>query len=256
MGSLKVGVFIESFKLGVEGGLEKAAELGADGFQVYCTTGDMLPENMSKENRKQFKKRYEDLGLVLSATCCDYFQGFVDRDKNKDLLPKVKANIDQAVDLGTTVITTHIGEVPEDDSEPVWDVLMEALTEVGKYAEDRGMTLATETGPESGAVLRRLLDKVGSKGISANFDPANLVMKKYDYLQAVKDLAPYITHTHAKDGKWGNGEVALGDGDVNFPEYIKALQDIGYDGFYAIERECGDDPVSDITKALEFLRTF
>lgn len=256
MGSLKVGVFVESFKLGVEGGLEKAAEIGADGFQVFCTTGDMLPENMSQKDRGRFKKKYEDLGLVLSATCCDYFQGFVDEEKNKELIPKVKANIDQAVDLGTSIITTHIGVVPENESDPVWGVLLEALTEVGRYAEDRQVTLATETGPESGAVLRRLLDKVGSKGVSANFDPANLVMKNYDHILAVQDLAPYIVHTHAKDGKRGNGEVPLGDGDVGFPEYIKALQSIGYDGFYAIERECGDDPIGDVTKAVEFLRTF
>ena len=80
MGALKVGVFIESFKLGVEGGLEKAAEIGADGFQVFCTTGDMLPENMSQKDRGRFKKRYENLGLVLSATCCDYGQGLGDED--------------------------------------------------------------------------------------------------------------------------------------------------------------------------------
>lgn len=256
MGSLKVGVFVESFKLGVEGGLDKAAEIGVDGFQVFCTTGDMLPENMSQKERERFRKRYEGLGLVLSATCCDYFQGFVDEEKNKELIPKVKANIDQAVDLGTSVITTHIGVVPENESDPVWGVLLEALNEVGRYAEDRQVTLATETGPESGVILRSLLDKVGSKGIGVNFDPANLVMKNYDHMRAVQDLAPYIVHTHVKDGKRGNGEVPLGDGDVNFPEYIKAIQGIGFNGFYAIERECGDDPIGDVTKAVEFLRTF
>jgi len=256
MGSLKIGVFVQNFNLGVERGLKKAAEIGADGFQVYCTSGEMLPENMSAADRDRFKKTYEDLGLVLSATCCDYFTGFVDEERNKELLPKVKANIDQAIDLGTSIITTHIGVVPEDESEPVWDVLTKVLKDVGRYAEDRGVTLATETGPESGIVLRRLLDKVGSKGISANFDPANFVMLKFDHMQAITDLAPYITHSHAKDGKWGGEEVPLGEGDVNFPEYLKAHKDAGFDGYYVIERECGDDPVGDITKALQYLRTF
>ncbi|MDK1032681.1 MAG: hypothetical protein QGD94_11785 [Planctomycetia bacterium] len=56
MGSLKVGVFVQNFELGVEAGLEKAAEIGADGFQLFCTAGDLLPENMSKEARDAFKK--------------------------------------------------------------------------------------------------------------------------------------------------------------------------------------------------------
>jgi len=256
MGSLKVGVFVQNFELGVEAGLKKAAEIGADGFQLFCTAGDLLPENMSKEARDAFKKTYEDLGLELSATCCDYFTGLVDEERNKTLIPQVKANIDQAVDLGTSIITTHIGFVPEDDTEPVWDILTKALKDVGRYAEDRGVTLATETGPEEGWVLAKLFERVGSKGISANFDPANFVMGKFDHMKAVEDLAPYITHSHAKDGKWGGEEVPLGEGDVNFPEYIKALKATGFDGYYTIERETGDSPVADITMALEYLRTF
>lgn len=254
MASLKIGVFVQNLRLGVEGGLKKAAEIGADGFQVYCTTDEMLPENMSAADRAKFRSTYEKLGLVLSATCCDYSHGFVDEERNRQIIPKVKANIDQAIDLGTSIITTHIGVVPEDENDPVWGVLMKALTEIGEYAEEKGVVLATETGPESGALLRRFLDKIGPKGIAVNFDPANLVMKKFDHMQALQDLAPYIVHTHAKDGRLGDGEVPLGDGDVNFPEYIRALQQIGYDGFYTIERECGDNPVDDVTKALEYLR--
>ena len=36
----KVGVMVESFRLGVRGGIEKAAELGLDGVQIYVTRGD------------------------------------------------------------------------------------------------------------------------------------------------------------------------------------------------------------------------
>jgi len=34
------------------------------------------------------------------------------------------------------------------------------------------------------------------------------------------------------------------------------MEEIGYDGFYTIEREVGDDPVKDITEAISFLRKF
>ena len=49
-------------------------------------------------------------------------------------------------------------------------------------------------------------------------------------------------------------ELPLGEGDVDFPAYLKALDDIGYKGFLTIEREVGDDPEGDIRKAVDFLR--
>ena len=65
---------------------------------------------------------------------------------------------------------------------------------------------------------------------------------------------------HIKDGKWPTDgwnlgeETAIGEGDVDWDKYLKALQEIGYDGFLTIERECGEDPASDIDKATTFLK--
>ena len=46
----------------------------------------------------------------------------------------------------------------------------------------------------------------------------------------------------------------LGEGDVDFPGWLKALDDIGYRGFLTIEREVGDNPEADIRRAVDFLR--
>ena len=87
----------------------------------------------------------------------------------------------------------------------------------------------------------------------------------------------YIVHTHAKDGIklvdrdpeiiYGVtpmpedmekidcfSEEPLGKGGVDFPAYLKALEEIGYKGFLTIERECGNDPAADIACAADFLR--
>ena len=97
------------------------------------------------------------------------------------------------------MITTHIGEVPETPN-AVWDTLRAALNAIGRYAEEHGVVLATETGPESGPVLRALLDTLDTTAIRVNFDPANLVMAGFDLDEALDALLPYIVHTHAKDG--------------------------------------------------------
>jgi L-ribulose-5-phosphate 3-epimerase len=263
----KIGVIIDSFKLGVKPGIKKAAELGADGFQVYCTRGEMAPESMNKEARKDFKKFVADQGLVISALCGDLGKGLLNPEANKTSVPRSKEFIDLAVDLGTKVVTTHIGHLSEDENTPEWKTGVKAVQELSDYAESKGCFFASETGPESPVCLKKFLDKITSKGIKVNFDPANFVMcGPFDQIGGVSVLKDYIVHTHAKDGvclmkgEAGKGnkylEVPLGEGGVAWKYYLKALDDIGYKGFLTIEREVGADPAADIAKAIKFLRAF
>lgn len=246
---IKIGVFLDNMGLGLQEAMDKCVRLGVDGFQIYVTKGEMLAENQSAAGRAEFRKAYESRGLVLSATCADFGVGLAE-----EVLPKLKAAVDQAIDLGTSIVTTHIGAIPDDFDPAVCDPMRRALEDVAGYAEKKGVTFATETGPESGAVLAGMLDSVQTSGIGANFDPANLVMRGYDHMQSARDLQRYIVHAHAKDGKRGDGELPLGDGDVNFPQYLALMTELGYHGFHTIEREAGEDPLADITQAVTFLR--
>ncbi|MCL2812930.1 MAG: TIM barrel protein, partial [Clostridia bacterium] len=49
-------------------------------------------------------------------------------------------------------------------------------------------------------------------------------------------------------------ELPLGQGDVDWAGYLRALNEIGYKGFLTIEREVGADPEADIGMAVRFLR--
>jgi L-ribulose-5-phosphate 3-epimerase len=263
----KIGVIIDSFKLGVKKGIEKAAEVGADGFQIYVTGGEMAPEKMGSQERGDFRSFVKSKGLAISALCGDLGRGFLDPKANPDTIQRSKTFIDLAVDLGTNIVTTHIGHLPEDEKSRAWEVGLEAVTELARYAESRGCFFASETGPEAPTVLKRFLDKVPSRGMKANYDPANFIMLgPFDHIGGVKVLQNYIVHTHAKDGvclmKGESGgtnsflEVPLGEGSVAFKHYLKALDGIGYNGFLTIEREVGEDPAADIAKAVRFLRSF
>lgn len=260
MGKLKVGVMIESFRLGVKGGIRKAAELGADGFQIYVTRGEMAPWNMTQSARREFRHLVDSLGLTVSALCGDLGHGYTDPDRLEELIDKTKQILDLSADLRVPIVTTHIGVIPAERSHPTWAVLAEALEELGGHAERVGSVFATETGPEAPGLMREFLDSLSTQAVRVNYDPANLLMRGFDHVGGVRDLAPYIVHTHAKDGiRSGEGrgkEVPLGEGGVDWPAYLAALEEVGYDGFFTIEREVGEDPVGDIAKAIEFLRRF
>ncbi len=278
MGRFPIGVIIDSFRTDIPTAVKKAAAVGAQGIQVYATRGEMAPENMNAAKISDFKKLVADNGLVISALCGDLGGGgFSFKENNPDKVEKSKRIIDLAKELGTEVVTTHIGVVPEDKNHDRYKVMQEACFELSRYADSIGAHFAIETGPETSAALKEFLDSLGSTGVGVNLDPANLVMVTGDDpAKAVYNLQKYIVHTHAKDGKqifykdpeivYGLKkdvivtedsfiEVPLGEGSVNWKEYLAALEDIGYKGFLTIEREVGDDPEKDIRKAVEFLKS-
>jgi len=257
MSTLQIGIFADNLKLPLREGIRTAAELGVASFQMYTTSGEVLPENMTAAQRVEFRNYFEGLGLQLSATCADFGAGFVDPVKNEEMIPRLFKQVDLAVDLGTQIITTHIGTVPPEPNS-VWEIMRVSLNEIGAYAEKRGIMLATETGPESGPVLRNLLLTLDTSAVKVNLDPANLVMNGYNLDEALDALLPFIVHTHAKDGycdpgKWR--EAPLGEGDVPWPHYLTRMQAAGYKGAYTIEREAGADPVGDVRKAIAFLQS-
>jgi len=263
MGKRKIGVLVDNLKLGVWDGIRKAKEIGADGCQFYVTKGELYPDNFSKEKRKKLKKFITDLGLEISALCADFdwIKGFTDVEFNKINIPRIKKCIDLACDLDIKIVTMHIGKFPQDESHPVYQETFKTTVELGRYAEERGVILATETGPEDPKKLKMFLDKVACKGIGVNYDPANLLMcGPFDHIGGVEILRDYICHTHAKDGvclgKGTHIELPLGEGGVVFKYYLKALDYIGYNGYLTIERESGNNRIEDVKKAVEFLRTF
>lgn len=271
-----IGVIIDSFKLDTASAVKKAAEVGAQGIQVYATRGEMSPEVLKGQKRADFKALVADNGLVISALCGDLGHGFHRAEKNPELIEKSKAILDLAMELGTDVVTTHIGVVPTDPTHERYKVMQEACFTLSRYADSLGAHFAIETGPETAAVLKGFLDDLHSTGVAVNLDPANLVMVTGDDpVQAVYTLKDYIVHTHAKDGKqlfykepemvYGLStdplvtgpsflEVPLGEGSVAWEKYLAALEDIGFKGFLTIEREVGDDPEGDIRKAVQFLK--
>ncbi len=280
-----VGVIVDSFRLPIPEAVKKAKEIGADGFQIYCSHGDMAPENMTPAKIAEFKKLVSDNGLVISALCGDLGGGgFMIKENNPAKVEKSKRILDLAKELGTDIVTTHIGVVPTDESLDRYKVMQEACFELSSYADSVGAHFAVETGPEKSIVLKKFLDSLNSRGVGVNLDPANLVMVAGDApVEAVYNLKDYIVHTHAKDGymrffknpdlvygvpgakELAEGEhvvggdsfeeVPLGMGSVPFKYYMQALEDIGYKGFLTIEREAGEDPAKDIGMAVNYLRS-
>lgn len=259
--NMKLGVITDCLKRPFKEAVEIAHALGVTGVQIYATKEDLCPEVLDAEARAGLRAFLLSRGIELSALCGDFGgHGFEREEGNALRVARTKAVIDLAADLGTSVVTTHIGVIPSDENDPRYGVMLRALTECGLYAKSRGVTLAIETGPEPAATLLRFLERTQG-GIGVNLDPANFIMLVgEDPVPAVDLLGRYIVHTHIKDGRRAEGneppyvELPVGEGDVPWDRYLAALKRVGYDGYLTVEREDGDDRVADVRTAVDFIR--
>ena len=271
---MKIGAIAESFNKPFQEAIGSIAALELDGVQMYADTETVYAKMTAKEI-KEVKKVIDGAGIKVSALCGDFgCDMYYTRDRAQ--IDKEKRIMEIAKELGTDIVTTHIGVVPDDFHCKQYESMHEVCRELAEFADTMGGHFAVETGPEKAELLKKFLDNLG--GVAVNLDPANLVMcAGDDPVKAVYTLKDYIVHTHAKDGKqlkkvdtrtlycpqyygleqgdWGSIiEMPLGQGNVDWDNYLKALHEIGYDGYLTIERECGENPAADIALAANFLR--
>lgn len=280
---MKIGALVDSLKLPLEEGIERAATLGLDGIQMHVAVGECPVWERTDEEIVRLREKCRSLGLEISATCGDLGgHGFERREENATRIPQMRRVVDVTDALGCKVVTTHIGVIPSDRDCPQYEVMRAALAEIGDYAGGKGLCLAIETGPEPARILRRFIEDTGSDAVKVNLDPANMIMVlNEDPAESAALLGPYIVHTHAKDGvhyrkcdpmkvyhAFAEGgfdklleetgqlfeETPLGQGQVKWPAYLAALRGAGFDGFLTIERETGGNPAADIAAAVSFLR--
>lgn len=277
MSDFSIGVLLEGFRKDTRTALQLAAQVGAQGVQIYAREGETAPENLTPQKRRELLDMVKSHGLVVSALCGDLGSGgFVRPEANPGKIERSKRILELAKDLETDVVTTHVGVIPADKAHPRFGVLQAACGELAEYADSLKAHFAIETGPEDAVTLKAFLDSLGSRGVAVNLDPANFVMVTGDDpAKAVHTLAEYIVHTHAKDGRrnyyrdpeevYGMveshiitnpsfEELPLGQGQVDWDAYLAALRAIGFGGFLTIEREVGDDPYADIANAVKFLQ--
>ncbi len=170
------------------------------------------------------------------------------------------ANLKIAVSLGMSTISGHAGFIPADRQDPTFDKLVGRLQWVADTFAGDGVSMLLETGQETADSLSAFLDAVDRPNVGINFDPANMILyDKGDPVASLRRVLPRVRQIHVKDAKrttrpgtWGS-EVAVGQGDVDWPGFFSALRDAGYGGDFIIEREAGASRVADVRQAADLV---
>jgi len=87
----------------------------------------------------------------------------------------------------------------------------------------------------------RYVDEFDTPWVRAYLDCGNMV--KFGWAEHwVRALGPRIAKVHLKDFKReGNQFVMLRDGDINWPEVMRAFDEVGYQGWFTTELGGGDE---------------
>jgi sugar phosphate isomerase/epimerase len=172
----------------------------------------------------------------------------------------IQATAELAQKLGLKLVTFHAGFLPHDAADPRFRTLFDRITQIADLFASKHIDLGFETGQESAATLGHFLRHLNKPNIGVNFDPANLLLyDKGDPVAALQELGPWLKQCHMKDavktkipGTWGE-EVPVGQGQVDWPAFLRTLEKLKFRGNLVIEREAGSQRVADIGAAREYL---
>jgi sugar phosphate isomerase/epimerase len=172
----------------------------------------------------------------------------------------IRQTVELAKHLQLSLVTFHAGFLPHDPKDPDYAKLLERLRKIADVFAAERIDLALETGQETAVTLREFLEQLDRRNVGVNFDPANMILyEKGNPIEALRTLAPWLKQCHIKDarktkvpGTWGD-EVVVGTGEVPWAEFFRVLEQSGFGGYFAIEREAGSQRLQDIRVAREFV---
>ena len=252
---MKKGINIWSFPQGsVRDSLVLAKDAGFEGVELALNgTGELSMES-SEAEIKEVKRIADDMGLSLyslsSGICWDYRLSDDEpamRQKAKDM---IKKQLETAKILGADTVLVVPGVVNAEFSSPekkvaydvVYDRALEGLNELKSYAESLQVSIGLENVWNkfllSPMEMRDFIDKIGSPFVGSYLDIGNTLYCGYPE-DWVRILGDRIKKIHFKDYRLAagglHGFVDLLAGDVDYPEVVKALGEIGYDGWVSAE---------------------
>ena len=241
--------------------IRAAARLGAKGV-VIDAVGDLAPNRLTETGRRELRHLLRSVELKLVALHLPTRRPFDTIDQLDDRLRRADTAFAMAFELGTPLILARVGAIPAEADVPARETFFGAVHELGRRADHRGVRLAVETGADSGAAVRALLDGFNCPGLAASVDPAALLQNGHDPGQAARDLGPWVAHAYLNDATTTAKITTLGrrsglpPGALDWEEYLGSLEEVNYRGFLTVWPDAGRDAASQFQATLDRLKAF
>ena len=262
------GLFYQGPALGLEQQIQKARQLGFEGLSIETKRPAASPLDLSKKDRLRLKGLAADEGVELCALeSLSNFGGRTMEDRENNLA-MMRLVLDMAKDLDVKLVKIFAawpGIINDEDEVAlyapydkhpfykqlypqdlrIWQRCIAGIREIAARAADLGITLALQNhAPVIRAGYEDLLAMMGEidrENIKLCLDVPLYGDRQTDaYIQAsIKDCSPHIVLSHF--GAWNffrqaDGQIQQGpspsyDGPINYPSFVRGLQQAGFDGY-------------------------
>ena len=167
--------------------------------------------------------------------------------------PDIRSAVDLSKRLGGTSVLVVAGRVTKqvsyDDNHREW---FTRLQENAPYAQEQGIRLLVENVWNnfllSPLEMARFIDEIDNPAVGVYFDVGNVVRFGYpeQWIRILGnrigklDIKEYSRKLQLEEGLRDGFKVEIGDGDVDYPAVLQALDEIGYNGWATAEVPGGD----------------
>ncbi len=246
-----------SMKRGIMWGSIGVGETILEKFQLAKQAGFEGIEPMSHLDRNKILKARDTTGLKIPSVCGSLHGKFPlshpDPKVREQGLTALRVTLEDAKAYGADTILLVPGHVSDTVSyDDCWNRSIEEIKKIISLAEKLNVKIAIENvwnnfllSPMEAA---NYVDQFKTPIIRFYFDCGNVLVIGWPE-QWIKILGNRIVKVHIKEysrkiadtqGKGAGFNVKLLEGDVNWPVVMKALDDVGYNGWTTIEQPGGE----------------
>jgi hexulose-6-phosphate isomerase len=248
---MKKAVNIWSFRTGsLREAFSLAKKAGFKGLELALAEEGELNLRTSEKELAAIKQAAAGEGIALFSVASGLYWKYSltspDPKQRNKAAGVARRQLETAAYLGCDTIllipgAVSVGFAPElgvVDYGEAYKRALEALGELAPYAEKHKVHIGVENVWNnfllSPLEMASFIDAVGSPYVGSYFDVGNVLPQGYPE-QWIRILGKRIRKVHFKDFKrnaYGlEGFVNLLEGDVNWPEVMKAFDEIGYKGW-------------------------
>ncbi len=228
--------------------IEAAAKLGFASVELDIPADYADSIIWQSDGRRQLSEAATATGCEIASLCIgglwQISPASPDPNIRAEAAEVISASAAIAAELGAKWILLPVtpGSEDQDHEEGVarW---IEEISNVAAVAQDLGVRYCLENvgrgGGKSASDLLRLIQGINSPAVSVYYDIGNALAFGNDAVTEINELADVLDIVHVKD----SDGALLGQGGVPIADDIKALADVGYDGYLILETGPTDDPM-------------
>ena len=228
------------------------SDAGYMGIEIMCDRPHAYPEDLSDSDIKSIKSNLDKKGLTISnlnafmlcAIGDFHHPSWIEQDKEyRELRIQYTLDcIDMAEKFGVKTISTEPGgPVNGVSREIALEMFMEGLSRVVPYASEKGVKILIEPEPDlliqNSEEFISFMNEFTYPEIGLNFDIGHFFCAGEDPAEKILELKEHIFHFHLEDipETREHKHILPGDGSIDIPGVLKAIETIGYKGFVTVE---------------------